>query len=165
MTAIAQDANQPEPAEMSKPPADARANVLRQIGLTPDQVLQIRRLNMERRPLMQDAQLRLRQANRGLDEAIYADVPDEVIVRQRLEEAQSAQAELIRLRSMNELAIRRILNPDQLAKFRELRQRFEMVRQGVQDHRRMVRSMRKNGARPADGNGFTGRPPKPRPNQ
>jgi Spy/CpxP family protein refolding chaperone len=157
----AQEPDQSGPDEQR--PNDARRNVLREIGLTPDQARQIRRLNVQRRPLMEDAQRKLREANRSLDEAIYADVSDEALVLQRLKEAQAAQAELIRLRSMNELGIRRILTPEQLTKFRELRERFEMVRQNVQDHRRMVRSMKRNGEqRPA--NGFTKRPGKQRTN-
>ena len=50
-----------------------RAATLREIGLAPEQIREIRRLNMERKPLMQAAQAWLREANRLLDDAIYSD--------------------------------------------------------------------------------------------
>src|SRR5258706_11264840 len=108
-----------------KPPQDVRANVLRQLGLAPDQIQQIRQLNLQRKPLMDEAQKRLREANHALDEAIYADNASDVDVQARLKEAQLAQADVARIRFMNELAVRRILTPEQLIRFRDLRQRFE----------------------------------------
>ena len=109
----------------AKPPQDVRANVLRQLGLAPEQIQQIRRMNAERKPLMDDAQKRLREANRALDEAIYSDNVSDVDVQARLKEAQLAQGEVARIRFMNELAVRRILTSEQLVRFRDLRQRFE----------------------------------------
>jgi hypothetical protein len=41
-----------------------------------------------------------------------------------LKELQLAQAEAAKLRYLNELGLRKILTPEQLARFRELRQRF-----------------------------------------
>ncbi|MEP6787524.1 MAG: hypothetical protein ABJB40_03775 [Acidobacteriota bacterium] len=116
-------------------PKDARTEALRQLGLTREQFQQIRRLNAERKPLMEEAQKRLREANRALDEAIYADNVNDSDVQARLKDVHIAQAEVVRIRSMNELAVRRILTPDQLGHFRELRQRFEQaVRENVQNN-------------------------------
>jgi len=96
-------------------------NLLQQLGLSPDQMLRIRQLNKQRKPAMEEAQLRVREANRVLDAAIYADTVDDSQVAARLEELQKAQADVARIRFTNELAIRRILTPDQLSRFRELR--------------------------------------------
>ncbi len=104
-----------------------RPNVLRHLGLSPGQLQQIRQLNMRRRPIMEAAQLRFREANRRLDEAIYADQLNETEVQDRIKEVQESQSELIRMRSMSELTIRKVLTPEQLTRFRRLRQRYEEV--------------------------------------
>jgi Spy/CpxP family protein refolding chaperone len=131
--AFAQDSKTAEPAQpdMQRPNSghgDGRGGVLQRLGLTPDQIAQIRQLNVDRRPAMQEAQKHLREANRALDAAIYADQVNETDVDARLRDVSTAQAEVSRLRSMNELAIRRLLTPEQLAQFREMRQRFDQRR-------------------------------------
>lgn len=110
-------------------PENARNNALRQLGLSRDQMLQIQRINRERKPLMDEALHRLRLANRALDEAIYADSPNEADVRSRLKDLHTAQAEVARIRFMSEFAHRRVLTPEQLGRFRELRRRFDEGRQ------------------------------------
>lgn len=121
-----------QPQDGQNPVQDVRNNALRQLGLSREQVQQIRRMNMERKPLMDAAQLRFREANRSLDEAIYADQVNDGDVQTRLKELQLAQADVARIRFMNELSVRKILTPDQLTRFRELRQRFEQVRENVE---------------------------------
>src|SRR6187551_2529791 len=75
-TAQDNKAVEPQP-EMRQPnpnrPHDNQSNLLRQLGLSPEQIQQIRRIKMEQRPSMDEAQRRFREANRALDEAIYAD--------------------------------------------------------------------------------------------
>lgn len=114
-------------------PQDNRATMLRQLGLTRQQILQVRRINTERKPHMDNAQMRLRRATRALDDAIYADQVDDVMVQERLKQMQIAQAEVFKVRTMSELAIRRLLTPEQLVRFRNLRQRFEQNRNKAQD--------------------------------
>lgn len=139
--AAAQDNRPPEgpPPEEQRPaanqPQDIRANVLRQLGLSQEQFQQLRRMNAERKPLMDEAQKRFREANRSLDEAIYADQVSDADVQARLKEVQLAQAEVAKIRFMNELGVRRILTPEQLVRFRELRQRFEQARQNFENRR------------------------------
>lgn len=124
----------PDEAEVSRKPAAARRpQILRELNLAPAQIRQIRRLNQERRPLMREAQLRFRQANRALDEAVYADAPNEALIRARLAEVQAAQAEIIKIRTAHEFAIRLVLTTEQLAKFRDLRQRFMRARDDFND--------------------------------
>ena len=153
-------------------PKDDRAEMFRQLGLSKEQFQQIRRLNAERKPLMDGAQKRLREANRSLDEAIYADNLSDTDFQARLKEFQMAQAEVARIRSTNELAVRRILTPDQLTRFRELRQRFEQaVRQNIQNSRplngdRVVNQpFRQNVVKNPQGGGQLPARPVVRPNQ
>jgi Spy/CpxP family protein refolding chaperone len=128
-------------------PNQQRSALFRQLGLTPDQITKIRRLNVERRPRMDAAQSRLREANAALDAAIYADALDQPDVELKIKDAQSAQAEVQRLRFLNELEVRKILTPEQLLRFRELRKQFAESRaRGNGPQRRMNRA------------GFNGRP-------
>lgn len=101
-----------------------RPNLLAELGLSQDQRQQIKRINMVKKPLMRDAQQRLRDANRNLDTAIYADNVNESEIQAHLKAVQTAQAELSKIRFTNELAIRKILTAEQLAKFRVLREQF-----------------------------------------
>jgi Spy/CpxP family protein refolding chaperone len=132
-------------AQEEMPPADApqkefnrpapRPNLLRELGLTPEQIQQIKQLNSDRKPLMMDAQRRVREATRNLDRAIYADALNETEIAARLKDLQNAQAEIARLRSSDELKVRKILTPEQLVKFRELRQRFAGARENFGNRR------------------------------
>lgn len=97
--------------------------ILRELGLSKEQIQQIRRINGEKQQLMQEAQMRFREANRNLDMAVYADTVNEEEIQKRMKEVQLAQAEIIKIRSLTELAVRKVLNAEQLAKFRELRER------------------------------------------
>jgi len=81
---------------------------------------------------MDAAQRGLRGANRGLVAGIYADQGNDADVKSRFKELQLAQADVARIRFMNELSVRKILTPEQLVRFRELRQRFEQVRENIE---------------------------------
>ena len=120
------------PPDAGKPPIDARPggqqkrpNLVSMLGLSPEQARQVRQMNQARKPLMEAAMQRLRAANRALDEAIYADNVDDAAFQARLKELQLAQAEVAKLRFTSELEVRKILTPDQLAHFRELRKNFQ----------------------------------------
>ncbi|MFN2501340.1 MAG: Spy/CpxP family protein refolding chaperone [Pyrinomonadaceae bacterium] len=132
---------------MGGPPQDTRANVLRQLGLSPLQMQQIRRLNVDRKPRMDAAQARFREANRALDAVIYGEQVSDVDFQARLRDVQLAHAEVVKIRFTNELAIRNILTTEQLVKFRGLRQRFAQNNAGNQptmnQRRRMPAPMRR----------------------
>lgn len=125
---IAETSAQEEmPPDDQRPPMERqqrRPNLLEELNLSREQVQQIRRINQARKPLMQEAQMRFRQANRALDEAIYADAPNETDIQARMKDVQLAQAEIIKIRTQSEFAIRKVLTTEQLVKFRELRERF-----------------------------------------
>lgn len=121
---VAQEPLQPQGAGMNQNGPPSRPNLLSELNLSQPQMRQIRRINQERKPIMQESQRRLHDANRALDEAIYSDSSNETEIQERLKEAQEAQMEVIKNRTMTELAIRRVLTPEQLMKFRQLRSQF-----------------------------------------
>lgn len=121
-----------------------RAQLFRELGLTKEQVQQIRELNADRKPLIQTAQRRLREANRNLDVAIYADAVDEAAFQIQLREAQAAHADVQKIRANSELEIRKILTPEQLVKFRELRDKFLNRVRGNQQRRQNRRQKQEN---------------------
>ena len=149
-----QDGPPPDEIANDERPGMRRPNLLAELGLTREQVQQIRRLNQERRPVMQEAQRRMREANRNLDMAIYGDAVSDAEFQTRLKEFHSAQAELARLRFEGELSVRKVLTPEQLVRFRELRRKFAEARKDNQQRRRQ----RRNGNMPPMQDGPIRRP-------
>lgn len=134
-TVSAQEEPLSNDAPKQNPNQARRPNLLAELNLSPDQIQQIRRINREKQPLIREARQRVKEANSSLDKAIYADVADETEIQNRLKEAQTAQAEFHKIRSLTEYAVRKILNPDQLIKFREVRRRFADRIDGFQNQR------------------------------
>jgi Spy/CpxP family protein refolding chaperone len=133
--AAVSDSSQTKPPVNTVKPPEERPNLFKELGLTPDQVAQIKGINIERKPLMEEANRKLREANRALDMAIYADSPSDAEVQSRLEEFRQAQADVVRIRFMSEYAVRKVLTPDQLVKFRDLRRKFAEARRAQQAER------------------------------
>jgi Spy/CpxP family protein refolding chaperone len=100
---------------------DRAAGLLRILNLTPEQRAQIGAIRRETEPQGRVLGARLRQARRALDEAIYSANPDEAVIEERVREVGAAQTAVVRLRSLTELRIRRVLSPAQLDAFRRLR--------------------------------------------
>jgi Spy/CpxP family protein refolding chaperone len=111
--------DQPPPMERHR-----RPRLLEELNLKPEQIQQIRRINQARRPLMHEAQKRFHDANRALDQVIYAPSPNEADIQTKMKEVQLAQAEIIKIRTASEVAVSKVLTPEQLEKFRELREQF-----------------------------------------
>ncbi|KAK0039376.1 periplasmic heavy metal sensor [Biomphalaria pfeifferi] len=120
-----------ESRSADKSPSESAART----RLTPDQMKAIRRLNAEKKADVQEAQRKAAEARRNLDIAIYSDNADDAEVKMRLEEFQNAQTEVIKIRATVEYEIRKILTPEQVVRFRQLRQRFAQVRENVQERR------------------------------
>ncbi len=136
VSARAQNAPPEAPREQNDRRGGRRPSILRELGLSPEQLQQIRRLNDDRKPLIMEAQNRVRDAMRNLDAAIYADSINDGEIESRLKELQTAQAEIARIKARNEIEVRKILTPEQLVKFRELRRRFADKRKDFQEQRR-----------------------------
>lgn len=128
-----------------------RVNMLRQLGLNREQIQRLQRINRERKPMMDAAQGRLQAANQALDAAIYADETSDTEVQAKIKELQAAQAEVFRIKFTAELAIRRLLTPVQLVRFRNMRQRFERAQQEAEGRRKVFRdNIQRNGLQPRD---------------
>ena len=135
---ISAQADPPPPKDVAQfENEDRRPNLLENLGLTQDQVRQIRLMNRDRKPLMEAAQRRLREANRALDMSIYGDDLNENLVQERLREFQSAQAEVAQIRFQSELELRKILTPEQLVRFRSLRALVAETRKNRQQRRQL----------------------------
>ncbi len=133
----AQDETSPDaPKKEFRRRGERRPNLFRELGLTPEQMERIRQLNQNRKPLLQQAQRRVREATGNLDQAIYADAISESEIDARLKELQAAQADMARLRATGELEVRKILTAEQLVKFRDLRRRFAEMRENFNERHR-----------------------------
>lgn len=126
-TSLAQQPERPTDPQDGKPRqgAPSRQGPLGRLGLNKEQAEKIRTINRERRPAMEAAVKQLREANRLLDEAVYAESADQGLVNSRISEVQKAQAEVTRLRTLMEFEIRSVLTPGQLNQFRQMRLRRE----------------------------------------
>jgi len=100
-----------------------RHDLLHVLDLSPDQIEQIKTIRERHKDEWRAARQRLGQAQRALDEAIYADTADEALIEERAREMAAAQAAVTRMRALTELSIRRVLTPEQLNTLRDLRQR------------------------------------------
>jgi Spy/CpxP family protein refolding chaperone len=124
--------NPVEPAENQVNKANQIPN-LRPLNLTPEQVQKIRDINADMREQRQAANLRVRQANRALTEAVESPTPNQALIDQRSRELADAQVGIIRLRSLIEARVlREVLTPEQRIRLREMRQNQAMRRQGNQ---------------------------------
>ncbi|HEX8888210.1 MAG TPA: periplasmic heavy metal sensor [Pyrinomonadaceae bacterium] len=117
--ALAQTPGEPSPETVQD---DQTQNWQGALGLTPDQIGRIRSILQEKKLERQAITQRLKQSQRALDEAIYSDNATEAVIEQRARDVAEAQAAQIHLRAMTELNIRRVLTPEQLDKFRTIRQ-------------------------------------------
>jgi len=129
-SAIQAQVTQPQQNAADAPPTQTNQadQMLGPLNLTQDQIQKIRSINAELRAEREDANLRLRMAQRSLREAIQSPTPDETLISQRSKEVADAQANTIRLRSLTEARILQVLTPEQRIKLRELRQQAMMRR-------------------------------------
>lgn len=120
-----------------------RGNMIRRaLNLSDEQMLRIREINRSTRPKMAEAEKRLRFARRELDQAIYADELEEPQLHDKVRAVVEAQAEITKIRASSEVAVRSVLTPEQLVRFRELRKRFAHQRKLRQLNQMRKRRMR-----------------------
>ena len=128
-----QPQNQTEPLQaQAQSPQANQGSDLRLLELKPDQIQKIRAINLELKDERQAANLKLRQAQRALAEAVESPTPDETLIAQRSREVAEAQANTIRLRSLTEARILQVLTPEQRTRLREMRQRNLALRRAKQ---------------------------------
>ena len=115
------------------------------LNLTPEQLEQIKAIREQNKEEWRTVRQRIHQAQRALDEAVYADQTDEAMVEARARDVGEAHAAMARMRALMELKIRRVLTPEQLNTLRTLRQQRATEREqrmrerGGRPHRRMRR--------------------------
>lgn len=129
MTVSAQNESPNESPNAQTAGQPKRPGLLAQLNLTREQIQQIREINRQNRPQIREANRRLREANRNLDTAVYRDTADEAEVQTKIKDVHDAHAEFIKLRAQTEFAVRKVLNSEQLAKFREIRQQTMLEKQ------------------------------------
>ena len=137
------EADDAPPSRQNDKPTN-RNQILRELGLTDVQIRQFRVNNAESKKLLQAAQEKLRTAKRELDEAIYADTLDNAKIELKLRAFAAAQAEIARIRANTEVAQRNILTPEQLTRFRQLRENFEKRLEERREKRQERLDNRKN---------------------
>jgi Spy/CpxP family protein refolding chaperone len=158
MTAFGQAAQDPSPNTQPS----GNPDVSEQLRLTPDQIQKIRQIQRETKDERAAINLRLRQSNRALQDVLDAETLDENLLEQRMQDVAAAQNAQMRMRIQTEVRIRRILNPSQLARWRELRlQAGDVIR--AQDGRPRPNQRGFEGLRPNQRNGIA--PLFPRRNQ
>src|SRR5438552_11282593 len=89
------------------------------LNLTPDQVQKIKVIYADTKDQRQAVNLRVRQAQRSLAEAIESSTPNETLIEQRSRELADARADAARLRSLTEARILQVPTPAQRATLRE----------------------------------------------
>ena len=148
------DAAAPPPAPRQRDASrrDDAASLLLQLNLSPEQRAQLIEIRTQNMSEGQALARRLNQARRALDAAIYADTVDEAVIEERARAVADAQSAVVRMRALTELRVRRVLTPEQLNLFRQLR-REASLRQ-----RRERRSRRRG-----EDDNNSGRAPRGRP--
>ena len=129
-----QEEGLPPPARQpARRAADDDRQLMRALNLTAEQRAEIARIRRETEEQNRSIGQRIRRSRRALEEAIYSPAVDEQIVEERAREVAAGEAARVRLRAQTELRIRRLLTPQQLDVFRELRRRaMQRGRQNLQ---------------------------------
>lgn len=136
--AVAQSDPAPPPSEngFDEAPDNRGRLIARALGLSESQQIEIREINRKQRQHLRVAQLRLQAARAAADVAIYDDLLDTKETEKRIQEVALAQAEITRIRMMSEVAVRTVLSPEQLVRFRTMREQFKNRRRLVPRQRR-----------------------------
>jgi Spy/CpxP family protein refolding chaperone len=145
-------AQTPQDPQSNVAPVGGAPNLLEQLHLTPDQVQKIRQIQRQTREEQAAIGDHLREANRALEEALDAETLDENLIEQRVQALSAAQNAQMRMRIQREVRIRRVLNSQQLAIWRDLRLKAgDIIR--AQENRRPIRPD-VDGLRPNQRNGI-----------
>jgi hypothetical protein len=105
-----------------------RQQLIGALGLTPDQRLRINEIHNSHQDEAIAVGQRLRQARQKLDRALWTENYNESQVKQFSEELAQAQADQIRLQVRVNSEIRRIINDDQIRRFRQKERELQILR-------------------------------------
>jgi len=132
---FAQGEQEPLQEQAERRPPGRDGDLVRQLNLSPEQIEKIRAIREGNREQRRQIGQRIRAARQALDRAIYLENADEAVVEQRAGELAEAQAAQVRLQAFVELSVRRVLTPEQLQTFRDLRMRAERRNRRFPDER------------------------------
>jgi Spy/CpxP family protein refolding chaperone len=158
-TCVSAQTTQQQPATPESQQSGSAVDPVRQLNLTPEQREQIRSIREQNKDERAAINERVGAANRALEEALDNDNPDEAVVEQRLRDLGTAQAAAIRMRTLTEIRIRRVLTVEQRSLLRSLRQQARDIRrerlltapderQQRQEERRRALQNQRNGLGP-----------------
>jgi Spy/CpxP family protein refolding chaperone len=160
-------AQSPQDQQPNAPPQGAAPDLLEQLRLTPEQQQKIRQIQRDTKDERTAITLRLRESNRALEDALDAETLDDSLIEQRMQAVSAAQAAQLHLRIQTEVRIRRVLNPDQLAVWHDLRLKAGDLIRRRQDNRSLrpgmegLRPNQRNGIAPIDRRNEPVRNPRP----
>lgn len=129
--------------QLTESNSDAQPNrqnrLIQELGLSQAQVGEIREIRRRTALSLGQARQNFQQAKKELDEAIYADSVSEEDLRLKLRRVSETQAEITKAQALREYAVRKVLRPEQLNRFRELRRNFSKQ---ITDDRRLNQRQR-----------------------
>jgi Spy/CpxP family protein refolding chaperone len=115
-------AQRPEAAQPGPPHGRSHMSMMKQeLGLTDEQVGQLRKLHSDQRRAAIRRRADLRIARMDLDELLNAATVDEKALGTKMKEIGDLQAAALKARVDSRLALRKVLTPEQLQKMKELR--------------------------------------------
>jgi len=107
----------------------ARQNILKQIGLNPEQQERMVRIRNTHSDEIELTGRKVRLAQRGLDEAIMNPQYNEAEINRRIEDLAQAHADQVRLRQRIRAEIRQVLTPEQVMKFNQVQREIQQRNQ------------------------------------
>jgi len=124
--------NQP-PAGRPRPALDRqemmRQNILKQIGLNPEQQERMVRIRNRHDDEIRSTGRTIREAQRGVDEAIMNPQYNEAEINRRIEDLAQAHADQVRLRQRIRAEIRQVLTPEQVMRFNQVQREIQQKNQ------------------------------------
>lgn len=108
---------------------DLRVRLLNRIGLNPEQQERMARIRTVHDDELVSTGRRIRQAQRGLDEAMMNPQYNEAEVNRRIEDLAQAHADRVRLQQRMRAEIRQVLTPEQIMKFNQLQREMQQRQQ------------------------------------
>jgi Spy/CpxP family protein refolding chaperone len=132
--------DKPQPAAQNQPPANrarpvldrqelARQQVLRQIGLNQEQQDRMAKIRNTHDDEIVSSGRRMRQAQRGLDDAMMNPQYNPAEVNRHIEELAQAQAERVRVMQRVRAEIRQVLTPEQVMRFNQVQREMQQKQQ------------------------------------
>jgi Spy/CpxP family protein refolding chaperone len=100
-----------------------------EMGLSEEQLSQLRALRSEAAKAGLRARTDMQLKQMELEELLEAEEPDEAAIQSKLRELSDARHALMQQRIANRLAMRRVLTPEQRAKWKKMRRHF--IRRGM----------------------------------